>query len=286
MQIKNNVQESTTTTGTGNITLAGSSEDGNTFNNSYVLEQRFPYLIDDGSGSRESGIGYLSASATLVRETPLSSTNGDALVNFGAGTKQVFVSATAEISASSAQGQSLTGTLDYKIVKSAHYTRSSSGASSFVGTRVYYIPFLLDYSGSFDALATFVSTTGAAGDIFLGLYTRGSDGLPDMRLLTNAVSLDPEVSGIQYGTFAEQSLALGWYFVAFTCDSTISVSNIGSANYTRPPHLGVDGNSMFDVQGFFYIDGSLTELPTTVGARTWTAFTASPGPFVGLRPTT
>jgi hypothetical protein len=282
MQIMNNVQESTTTTGTGNITLAGASEDGNTFTSKYVLNQRFPYLIDDGAGVRESGIGYLSASTTLVRETPLSGS----LVNFGAGTKQVFVSATSEINGVSAQGQSLTATLDHKIVKSANYTRSSGGASSFIGTRVYFIPYLLDYSGSFDALATFVSTTGGAGDIFLGLYTRGADGLPDMRLLTNATSLDPTVSGIQYGTFAEQSLSLGWYFVAFTCDVTISVSNIGSANYTRPVHLGVDGNSMFDVQGLYYVDGSLTELPAIVGARSWTVATTSTVPFVGLRPTT
>tara|TARA_R110002167_G_scaffold104166_3_gene268693 strand:- start:2592 stop:3452 length:861 start_codon:yes stop_codon:yes gene_type:complete len=286
MQIMNNVQESTTTTGTGNITLAGASEDGNTFTSGYLTDQRFPYLIDDGAGSRESGIGYLSASTTLVRETPLSSTNGDALVNFAAGTKQVFVSATAEISASSAQGQSLTGTLDYKIVKSSHYTRSSNGTASTVGTRVYFVPFLLDYSGKYDALTSVVRTTGGAGDIFLGLYTRGLDGLPDMRLLTNATSLDPTVSGIQYGTFTEQSLPLGWYFMAFTCDVNVTVSSIGTATYTLPPHLGVDDTSLFDLQGFYYIDGSLTVLPAIVGARSWTAVSTSAVPFVGLRPTT
>jgi hypothetical protein len=286
MQIENNVQESTVTTGTGNITLAGASEDGNTFTSKYVLDQRFPYLIDDGAGSREAGIGYLTSSTVMVRETPLSSTNGDALVNFAAGTKQVFVSATAQISSNSAQGQSLTGTLDYKVVKSAHYTRSSNGTVATVGTRVHFIPFDLEYSGKFDAFLTAVRTTGAAGDIFLGLYTRGLDGLPDKRLLTHATSLDPTVSGVQYGTFTEQSLALGQYFVAFTCDVNVTVSTIGTANYTKPVHLGVDDTSMFDVQGFYYIDGALTELPATVGARTWTAVSTSPMPFVGLRPTT
>lgn len=84
-----NVQESTTTTGTGNITLDGSSEDGRTFTSQRAINERFNYYIDDRAGNWEHGIGYLSGATTLVRETLLDSSTGST-VNFGAGTKQVF----------------------------------------------------------------------------------------------------------------------------------------------------------------------------------------------------
>jgi hypothetical protein len=51
------------------------------------------YTIADQSGSNwEVGIGtYTSAGTTLSRDTVLSSSNSGSLVNFGAGTKNVFV---------------------------------------------------------------------------------------------------------------------------------------------------------------------------------------------------
>ena len=50
-KVFDDVQESTTTTGTGNITLAGASENGRTFTSQYATNDRFPYKIDDGAGS-------------------------------------------------------------------------------------------------------------------------------------------------------------------------------------------------------------------------------------------
>jgi len=83
------VQETTTTTGTGTLTLAGATTGYQSFaiigngNTTY-------YSITDGT-NWEVGIGtYTSSGTTLSRDTVLSSSNSDALVNFPSGSKNVF----------------------------------------------------------------------------------------------------------------------------------------------------------------------------------------------------
>ena len=95
--LKDRVQETTTTTGTGTITLAGAVSGFQSFaaigngNTTY-------YTIADTTGTYwEVGIGtYTSSGTTLSRDTVLSSSNSGSLVNFPAGTKNVFVTLPAE----------------------------------------------------------------------------------------------------------------------------------------------------------------------------------------------
>lgn len=86
------VQETTTSTGTGTITLAGAVTGFQSFAAVGNGNTTF-YTIADQSGSNwEVGIGtYTSSGTTLSRSTVLSSSNSGNLVNFGAGTKSVFV---------------------------------------------------------------------------------------------------------------------------------------------------------------------------------------------------
>ena len=86
------VQETTTTTGTGTVTLAGASTGFQSFAAVGNGNSTF-YTIADASGSNwEVGIGtYTSSGTTLSRDTVLSSSNAGSLVNFSAGTKNVFV---------------------------------------------------------------------------------------------------------------------------------------------------------------------------------------------------
>jgi len=86
------VKETTTTTGTGTVTLLGASTGFQSFaavgdaNTTY-------YTITAQTGTEwEVGIGtYTSSGTTLSRTTVLSSSNGGSAVNFSAGTKDVFV---------------------------------------------------------------------------------------------------------------------------------------------------------------------------------------------------
>jgi len=85
------VKETTTTTGTGTVTLLGAATGYQSFaaignaNTTY-------YTIAGQTGSEwEVGIGtYTSAGTTLSRDTVLASSNSGSLVSFSAGTKDVF----------------------------------------------------------------------------------------------------------------------------------------------------------------------------------------------------
>lgn len=90
----NRVKDSTTTTGTGNITLSGTAPTGFvSFNTAYGLNHPFEYSISSSGGSEwETGVGYLSGSTTLVRARVTDSSNSGSAVNFSAGTKDVFSS--------------------------------------------------------------------------------------------------------------------------------------------------------------------------------------------------
>ena len=90
--VKDRVKETTTTVGTGTVTLLGAATGFQSFsaigngNTTY-------YTIAGQTGSEwEVGIGtYTSSGTTLARTTVLSSSNSGSLVNFSAGTKDVFV---------------------------------------------------------------------------------------------------------------------------------------------------------------------------------------------------
>lgn len=83
-------KETTTSTGTGNITTAGAVTGFRTIASAAAIGERVEYRIDGGT-EQETGVGYLSAATTFVRETVYYSTNGNALVNFSAGTKTIFI---------------------------------------------------------------------------------------------------------------------------------------------------------------------------------------------------
>ena len=102
------VKETTTTTGTGAITLAGAATQFRDFNAVFGTNVPFDYAIVGQSGSEwEVGRGYLSGSTTLVREFVDASSNSNAAVNFSAGTKDVFATASALSLIAALGGQAL-----------------------------------------------------------------------------------------------------------------------------------------------------------------------------------
>jgi hypothetical protein len=91
--INDRVKETTTTTGTGTINLAGASGGFQTFVAGIGTTNTTYYCIAAQSGTEyEVGIGTVTDATpdTLSRTTILESTNGDAAVDFSAGTKDVF----------------------------------------------------------------------------------------------------------------------------------------------------------------------------------------------------
>ena len=91
--VADRVKETTTSTGTGAITLAGAQANFVAF--SAVLsdgDTTFYAIVDDNNLAWEVGVGtYASAGNTVTRTTVLASSNAGSAVNLQAGTKDVFV---------------------------------------------------------------------------------------------------------------------------------------------------------------------------------------------------
>lgn len=84
------VAESSTTTGTGTITLGGAKNPGRTFAAAGVaVSDTFKYRIShDANNEWEVGTGTMASSTTFTRSV-IASSNANALVNFSAGAKTV-----------------------------------------------------------------------------------------------------------------------------------------------------------------------------------------------------
>lgn len=90
--VKDRVKDTSTTTGTGALTLSGTAPTGYQAFSVYTVGDTFPYVIQHQSAAEwEVGEGSYSASNTLTRTLVKASSNSGAAVNLSAGTKDVWV---------------------------------------------------------------------------------------------------------------------------------------------------------------------------------------------------
>lgn len=84
-------KETSTTTGTGTLTLAGAVSQFRAFQDCFSVGDQVYYAIEGQTGTEwEVGIGTLATTTTLSRDTILASSNSGNAVNLSAGTKNVF----------------------------------------------------------------------------------------------------------------------------------------------------------------------------------------------------
>lgn len=103
--VKDRVKSSTTTTGTGTITLGAAAAGFQAFSVIGNGNTTYYTITDTVNGTWEVGIGtYTASGTTLSRDTVLESSNAGALVNFAAGSKDVFVAYPAERAVMGAMG--------------------------------------------------------------------------------------------------------------------------------------------------------------------------------------
>ena len=92
--VKDRVKETTTTTGTGTINLAGAASGFQSFVDGVGDGNTTYYVIEDANGTAwEVGIGTITDASpdTLARTTVLASTNSNNAVNWASGAKTVFI---------------------------------------------------------------------------------------------------------------------------------------------------------------------------------------------------
>lgn len=148
--LKDRVKSNTTTTGTGTIVLGGAALGYQSFAVIGNGNSTYYTIADSTAGDWEVGIGeYVSANTSLIRSTVLSSSNSSALVNFAAGTKDVFVTQPAEVTAIGGGNQAIivnqtTVTGNYSIVTgtnglSVGPITTANGVSVTVGANATWV---------------------------------------------------------------------------------------------------------------------------------------------------
>lgn len=206
------VKETSTTTGTGNLTLAGAVTNYVSFNTAYGTNWRFIYVIVHQSASEwESGVGYLSASTTLVREQVRSSTNSNAAVSFSSGTKDVFVGMTAHSFLQPLIGYQ---NLSTRGIPSGHISQGTPGGTQASGAnKLRLTPFLLEIPIVATGMRIEITTAAASSKARMGLYEQKTNGLPG-NLIFETADVDTSSTGFKTGTATSKFIPAGWYWSA------------------------------------------------------------------------
>ena len=139
--VKDRVQETSTTTGTGTFTLAGAASGFQTFSSAIGNGNTTYYAIVGGT-EWEVGLGTVGA-GTLARTTFIASSTGSA-VSFSAGTKNVFCTYPADravaqdstLTAYAPQFAASNGLVLNNMTVSANYTIPTGYSASSVGAVV------------------------------------------------------------------------------------------------------------------------------------------------------
>lgn len=141
------VKETSTTTGTGALTLAGAVSGFRAFTAVLSNSDTTYYAVEHQSAAEyEYGIGtFTTSGTTLARTTVLGGSNGTSAVNFSAGTKHVFIAPLATMLGDRNPEISVTGATTATIDRvhvcsgtSADYTVTLPAASGNAGRRLWF----------------------------------------------------------------------------------------------------------------------------------------------------
>lgn len=294
--------ESTTTTGTGNLTIAQVTgyprvNDYWPFGSNIPI----PYTIIDSSATPakviEEGFGYLTTDAnTFVRSYITGSYVSGTLTRFGtaaslaAGTKYLLAglhtSATTAIPLPSKACSVVNASHPYLLPENIYQVQTTGSVTAGTANRGYYFPVKYDFFGKVDA---FMLRAGGTVTADLGLYpcdyTTFKPKGPAIAAAANcAVS-----SGIQTFTFSGGAIVLtpGWYFLYVNQASTATLT--GRRMYAMPtPHFPNGTDAMEDPA--ILVESSVTQgtlptspAPTGVGVFTGTSSQGNIWPFIALR---
>lgn len=289
--LANGIKQTTTTTGTGNLTLSPVSGFP-TFADAFAVNQPFSYGLIDSSGQPiEFGIGYLSNSSTLVRARVTATYSGGTYTQVSASVVSLSGTTTAICTPHAATVEAMPANVDNVSGSIGRYLTSAGRTSAFVTTapstinRLYYTPFVLRTGVVVSSLAINVATAQASCIAKAGIYACSADGYPGT-LLVSAGNFDCSTTGFKaLSTSASVFLPAGVYFTASVAQVAASNPNfttynnaVGNITGGSPFGFGASGTVINDSRYETLAGGA--SLPSAASSGT-TNITTSPVVFVG-----
>ena len=140
--VKDRVQETTSSPGTGAAVLLGAVTGYQTFGGVMSNGDTTYYTIADQSGSRwEVGIGtYITSGNEIARTTVLASSNAGSAVNFNSGTQVIFLTYPAEVSVYASNSPTLNYVLTAQGVGTPPVWAANSGATA---DQAYFLSYMM-----------------------------------------------------------------------------------------------------------------------------------------------
>ncbi len=274
-------RDTTTTTGTGSLTLSAVTGYPR-LSDALPVNLRFGYaILDDTTGAPiECGMGYLSNSTTLVRERVLQTMVSGTFtqvsasaVTLAAGTKRVIAAPLASTVAASlptigngAGARHISNGLAIAPLNVGFYNGLDT-----VG-RMNVIPFYLDFGGVVNGFAITVVTAQASTIVRVGLYAVKADGAAGELLVEGSTAFDTSTTGVKTSSFTARVFPPGWYYLGILSNgTTISLEGTGGTTvqntFIRAAPWGTEATGS-NVAGYA-LGQATTGMPATCPALTF-----------------
>lgn len=258
------IRETTTTAGTGTITLAGAVTGYRSFATVGNGNTTYYTIAGQNTSEWEVGIGtYTSVGTTLSRTTVLASSNAGSLVTFSAGTKDVFVT----YPAGKSIYQDANGGVSIAAPTSGNALSVTSVAGSYpllttsASTSSFNASFATSTGGTFGYIGCGTSLAAGAADADMGLYSAsgkifivGSQGLTIKTGVAGSTSTRMTLTNT--GSFTINAPTSGVALLVNGTTTSGSNSNAfnvftDSTNYATHVlrNTNAAGNAAFSVQG-------------------------------------
>ena len=230
--IGNWIKETTTTSGTGNITLSsvtGYDTFGSQFGDATTNTpaRYFQYTIKDGN-NWETGIGHMSTTTVLVRDVIQMTLTAGSMARYGSaltlsgGSCDVFCDLSVDMNlgpycqgaASTSQG--------VPFMRHGTATTTQALAANFA----FMWPIYLPLAGVYTGIRDHVSAT-AGTKYQWGIYSVGTDGFP-LSLLARTADITPATGNNQraWNASATVFLHVGYYYLVWSGDGAITVNTM------------------------------------------------------------
>lgn len=271
------VKDSTATTGTGTMTLAGTPDSGFLgFDDVFSTGDVVHYTVEDGN-NRETGIGTLTSGAswTLSRDQIFEKLDTGSYSHWPA--TGITLSGSATVGIASSANNVINSTTHY--VQSGHYgiphnfIEANVSSTAMVANRAWAAPAVFHAPVKITNLNIDVGTADAGETIGkAGIYSCKETGLPGK--LLGSVTIDATTSGNKEVALASPIyLTPGLYFFVYATDGTPSIYQ---ANTTELVSYQTGALSQGGSAGQRYIYKTLSswsDLPDPFGAITAFSYT-------------